>query len=105
MSLPGGWKAATILQNATSSAEVNLGRDYDYLDIQIPTLVSGTVKIQVSETTGGTFYDLGDSQTTASGTHNYADVFWLGGYQFIKVVSSVTQTGSNRLIRVRGMAF
>ena len=105
MSIYGEWKAATIAAGAKSSAEVDLGRDYDFLEIQIPTLITGTVKIQVAEKTGGTFYDLGDGVTTASGTHNYADVFALGGYQFIKVVSSATQTSTDRLIRVRGMRY
>lgn len=104
MSLPGNWKAATIAQSATSSSEVNLGRDYDFLDIQIPTMDTCTIKITVAEKTGGTFFDLGDGVTTASGTHNYADVFKLGGYQFIKVVASASQTSAQRLIRVRGMA-
>ena len=105
MSIYGDWMAATIDTDDTSSDEVDLGRDYDFLEIQIPTLISGTLKIQVAEKTSGTFYDLGDGITTAAGTHNYADVFKLGGYQFIKVVSSVTQTTSERLIRVRGMRF
>ena len=102
MSIYGEWKAATVASGQTSSAEVDLGRDYNYLEIQIPTLTSCTLKIQVAEKTGGTFYDLGDGVTTNAGTHNYADVFKLGGYQFIKVVSSVAQ-GAERLIRVRGM--
>lgn len=102
MSLYGDWKAATI--TTTSSAEVDLGRDYDYLEIQFPALATCTIKIQVAEKTGGTFYDLGDGITTASGTGTYADVFKLGGYQFIKVVASATQTTA-RLIRVRGMRY
>jgi len=101
----GSWKPATIETDDTSSAEVDLGNDYDYLEIIIPTLISGTIKIQVAEQSGGTFYDLGDGVTTATGTHNYADVFKLGGYRYIKVVSSVTQTTSDRLIRVRGMRY
>jgi len=105
MSLYGEWKAATIPLDGTSSAEVNLGRDYDYLEIQIPTLVSCTIKLQVAEKTGGTFRDFGDGVTTDPGTHDYHDVFYLGGWQFIKVVSSVAQTGSDKLIRVRGMRF
>jgi len=105
MSLYGDWKAATIPLNGTSSAEVDLGRDYDYLEIQIPTLISCTIKLQVAEKSEGTFRDLGDSITTDAGTHNYHDVFYLGGWQFIKVVSSVTQTASDKLIRVRGMRY
>ena len=102
MSIYGEWKAATIASGGTSSAEVDLGRDYNYLEIQIPSLTSCTLKIQVAEKTGGPFYDLGDGVTTSPGTHNYADVFRLGGYQFIKVVTSEAQ-GAQRLIRVRGM--
>ena len=110
MSLYGEWKAATILEDTVTSAEVDLGREYDYLLIQIPTLVSCTIKIQVAEKTGGyptagDFYDLGDDVTTTTGEHNYADIFPLYGYQFIKVVASIGQTGSNKLIRVRGMRF
>jgi len=105
MSIYGAWLAATIAIDGTSSAEVDLGRDYDYLEIQIPTLISGTVKLQVAEKSGGTFRDLGDGVTTATGTHNYHDVFKLGGYQFIKVVSSAQQTTTERLIRVRGMRY
>ena len=102
MSIYGDWKAATI--NNTDSSEIDLGRDYDFLEIQIPTLVSCTIKIQTAEKTGGSFLDLGDGITTATGTHNYHDVFKLGGYQFIKVIASAGQSG-DKLIRVRGMRY
>ena len=100
MSIYGDWLAAT-LTGSTTSAEVNLGMSYDFLEIQIPTLdAAATIKIQVAESAGGTFLDLGDGITTAGGTHNYHDVFKLGGWQFIKVVASASQTSV--LIRVRG---
>lgn len=105
MSIYGKWQVATIASGAASSSEVDLGRDYDFLEIQIPTLdASTTIKLQVAELTGGTFYDLGDGITTAAGTHNYADVLNLGGYQFIKVVADNNQD-AERLIRVRGMRY
>lgn len=104
MSLYGEWKAATIANNATSSDEVDLGRDYDFLEVQIPTITTGTLKLQTAEKTSGTFKDLGYSITTTSGTHNYHDVWELGGWQFIKVVASAQQ-GAQRLIRVRGMRY
>ena len=103
MSLPGSWLAATIANGGTSSAEVDLGRSYDFLDIQIPTVTSCTLKVQVAEKTGGTFQDLGSDITTDTTTGAYNDVWRLGGYQYIKIVSSVAQ-GAERLIRVRGMA-
>ena len=105
MSIYGEWKAATIDEGGTSSDEVNLGRNFDYLLAQIPTLVSCTVKLQVAEEAGGTFYDLGDGVTTTAGEHGYADIFPLFGFQFIKVVASEAQTGSDKLIRVCGMRF
>jgi len=102
MSVYGEWKAATITD--TSSGEINLGRSYDFLEITIPTLVSCTIKIQTAEKTGDTPLDLGDGVTTAAGTHNYHDVFKLGGWQYITVVASAGQGGA-KLIRVRGMRY
>lgn len=104
MSLYGEWKAATIANGGTSSAAVDLGRSYDFLEIQIPTITSATLKLQVSETVGGTYDDLGENVTTNTTTGSYFDVWKLGGWQFIKVVSSAAQ-GAERLIRVRGMRF
>jgi len=105
MSVYGEWKAATItVALGTTSAEVDLGRDYDFLEVQIPTIQTATLKLKTAEKTGGTFKDLGSGVTTADGTHNYHDVWGLGGWQFIKVVASNTQT-TERLIRVRGMRY
>lgn len=105
MSLYGSWLPATItVALGTTSAEVDLGRDFDFLEVQIPTVESCTLKLQVAEKTGGTFQDLGPSVTTDTTTGAYNDVWKLGGYQFIKVVSSATQT-AERLIRVRGMRY
>ena len=102
MSLYGEWLTATIANGGTASGEVNLGRDFEYLQIILPTLTGGTVKIQVSDVTGGTFQDLGSSITTAITTGDYSTVFKLGGWKFIKVVSSAAQ-GAARSIKVRGM--
>ena len=105
MSIYGEWKAATILINQATSSVVDLGRDYDFLEIQIPPLDDPTtIKLQVAEKTASTYRDLGDGVTTSAGTHNYHDVFNLGGWQFIKVVADNSQS-TERLIRVRGMRY
>ena len=52
MSLYGSWKAATIAISGTSSAEVDLGRDYEWLQIIIPTIPSANISFQVSAKTG-----------------------------------------------------
>ena len=102
MPLRTGWKAATIASSGTSSDEVNLGLDCDFIMIILPTLDSCTIKIQVAESESGTFQDLGSNVTTDTTTGAYSTTFVLGGYQYIKVVSSATQT-VERLIRVNGI--
>lgn len=105
MSLYGSWVTGTIAINGTSTGEIDLGRDYDYIEVRIPTLVSGTLKVQSSNVTGGTFQDLGSSVTTSATTGAYNDVWKIGGWQFIKIVSSATQTVTARVFNVRGMRY
>ena len=105
MSLPGAWVTGTIAINGTSTDEIDLGRDYDLIEVRIPTLVSGTLKVQTSNVTGGTFQDLGLGVTTPATTGAYNDVWKLGGYQFIMIVSSATQTTTARVFYVRGMRY
>ena len=105
MSLYGAWVSGTIAINGTSTGEINLGRDYDFIEVRIPTLVSGTLKLQTSNATGGTFQDLGASVTIGATTGAYNDTWNLGGWQFIKIVSSATQTTTARVFYVRGMRF
>jgi hypothetical protein len=100
----GGWKTATIASGDTASGEVDLGRSFDFLDIILPTLDSGTVKLQVSDVAGGTYQDLGSGVATATTTGGYSTTFNLGGWQHIKVVSSASQ-GAARSIKVRGWSF
>lgn len=99
------WVTGTIAINGTSTDEINLGRDYDFIEIRIPTLVSGTLKVQTSNESGGTFQDLGLSVTTSATTGAYNDVWQIGGWQFIKIVSSATQTSTARTFYVRGMRY
>jgi len=103
MSIYGTWKTATITvaTNATHSAEVDLGNDWDFLDIIIPSLTSCTLKLQAAQTTGGTFQDLGSGVTTPTTIGSYSDVWTLGGYRYVKVVSSASQ-GANETFQLRG---
>jgi hypothetical protein len=104
MSIYGEWKNAviTIATSTTVSAAVDLGRDYDYLQINIPTIDSANVGFQVCETTGGTYKTLGSGNAiVAAGTGGFTTTVNLGGYQFIKVTTSAAQT-ANRTFVVRG---
>jgi hypothetical protein len=105
MSVYGGWKTATIALNGTTSGEVDLGApSWDYLQVIIPTIDSGTIKVQVSDVAGGTYQDLGDDVTTNTTTGGYSTVFRLGGWQHVKIVTSSTQTAA-REFKIRGMRF
>lgn len=101
MSFYGAWQTATIANGGTTSNAVALGRDYEYINVILPTLTAGTLKMQVCDTYGGTYQDLGSSAITASTTGAYSDTWTLGGWSFIKIVSSADQSG-DKAIKVRG---
>lgn len=104
MSVYGTWTATTIGAGASSSAAVDVGRDYDYLSVEIPEMDSCKLYLKVAEVLGGTYYDLGKETTTDEETFNRADVWRLGGWRYIKVVATASQV-EERLIRVRGMRY
>jgi hypothetical protein len=101
----GNWKIGLIdiSEDDDLTAEINLGKEYDYLDIILPTLDSCTVSLQVSEKSNGTFQALGNSVTTRTTTGGYSTVFNLGGWKYIKIKTSASQT-ADREIKVRGIA-
>lgn len=104
MSIFGNWIAATIAAGASSSAEIDLLSDYDYLCLQIPSMNKCKLYIQVAETSGGTFYDLGEGTTTDEEIFNRAAIWLLGGWRYIKIRATTGQQVA-RLIRVRGMRY
>ena len=107
MSIYGAWVDAIITPNggttATVSAAADLGRDYHYMQIYIPTIVTGDVSFQVAETAASTYKTLGTGGAIIEcGTGNLTTVVELGGFQFIKVVTAGTQTATTVTFRVRG---
>ena len=105
MSIYGSWKNALISSGQTASAEVDIGRDYDFLEIVIPAITQAQIYLQVAEKTGGTFQELGDGSARSESTGgSFTTVFKLLGFQYIKVVSTVSQ-GADRTFRVRGGRF
>ncbi len=103
LSSHGEWKNAVIAINGTTSGEVDLGRHYHLLEIQIPTIDSANITLTTSDQTGGTFQTLGGSSNIcAAGTGAFNDTFILGGWQFVKVATSATQTAA-RTFRMRGI--
>ena len=104
MSVYGKWQTATISANQTESAVVDLGREYDYVSLQIPGMTACKLHLKVAEKTGDTFYDLGKDTTTNEESFNRADVWRLGGWRFVKLVSSVAQPAAVS-IKICGMRY
>ena len=100
----GQWLDALIDINvdADLTAEVDLGRPYETMLVHIPALTSCNLTCYVAEKTGGTFYALGKDITVAAGTGNFADVWEIGGHQFVKIGTSVAQT-ANRSFKICGV--
>lgn len=103
MSERGSWKAATISAGVSETSAIDIGRAYESLDIQIPDMEACKLYLKTCETLGGTYYDLGKDATTEIDTFNRADVWKLGGWRYIKVASSNSQS-ADREIRVRGIS-
>lgn len=98
----GRWFDATISSGERKTSAIDIGRDYDFLELMIPGMDSCKLYLQVSEREEGTYYDLGNDATTNEENFNRAAIWTLGGFRFIKVVSSVVQNQSVT-IRIRGM--
>jgi len=98
------WKSCTITTTTsdTTSAEVDLEKPYEELEVYIPTLTSSTLALHVSETAGGTYSAAGNSVTIPASTGGYFDIWHLGGNQHIKIVCGSAQA-ANRTFRVRGV--
>ena len=102
--ITGQWLDAkiTIATDDVLTPEVDLGRPYETMLVHIPALTSCNLICYVAEKTGGTFYALGKDITVAAGTGSFADVWEIGGHQFVKIGTSVAQT-ANRSFKICGV--
>ena len=109
--ISGTWTTATVAKSGTTSSEVDLGREYENLQVYIPTIDTAQVNIQVSEKSGGTFADLyatdltdgsNSKLITASGTGGFHWTVPIGGFQYIKIKCSAAQSTAARTFRVCG---
>jgi len=97
------WQTATITTttSTTVSDAVNLQNNCEFMQVILPALTSCSVSVHVCDTSGGTYVALGNGVATGTTTGSYSTTFKLGGYQYIKIVTSAAQ-GVNRSIKVRG---
>lgn len=100
----GNWILTNIAAAGTTTAAIDLGWEYPFIQLILPTLTSASIKVQVSEAIGGTYQDArGGTVKTVLGTGAYTDILSIGGFRYIKLVSSVAQTAQVTL-KVRGMS-
>lgn len=102
--LLGAWFPAVITYTTdnTTTPVVDLGMDYQYLNVYVPTITTGTVQIQVSESYGGTYAV--DGQTAVGFSSTSGGIYGtltIGGYRYIKLVTGAAQE-ANRTFKVRG---
>lgn len=100
----GNWKIATIADEGTVSSAVDLGGHYPYMLIQIPTIDSANISVQVAEEQGGTYDDLGlSTNVIAAATGSFHTTIKIGGWRYIKIKSSATQSTGAVSFRVCGV--
>lgn len=99
MSVYGVWQDA--LMATTESVAVDLGRDYEWVQIYIPSITTANISFKVAEKIADTYYTLGSgSQVITAGLGGFTTVATIGGFQFLKIVSSASQ--SSVTFRIRG---
>ncbi len=97
----GVWQTATIANAGTLSGVVDLGRDWEYAQMVFGTMTAANISLLVSPT-NTTFYNLSSSGVCFNClTGNFATEVLVGGYQWVKVNSTVAQ-GAARTITLRG---
>ena len=100
-----------ISDSTTISDECDLGAPYEYMLLEVPTITSGTLSVQVLRASGGTARNLhltvnadGTDAQIISDTITGA-LIWrvpIGGAQFIKVTAGAAQS-ADRTFYVRGV--
>ncbi|KKN00330.1 hypothetical protein LCGC14_1138850 [marine sediment metagenome] len=103
MSVFGKWIQTSA--TGTTTAAIDLGRSYDFLNIFIPDVThTANFSLKVADASGGSYYNLGDSSSlkTFAVTGNYFTTFDLGGYQFIKVILSSNEASGTKTFETRG---
>lgn len=90
-----------ISDSTTISDECNLGGCFEYMLLEVPTIVSGTLSVQALRATAGTARNLHltvnadgtDAQVISdSGTGAFMWCVPIGGAQYIKVTAGAAQT-------------
>ena len=108
----GTWKSfeIDISTSTTISDECDLGAPYEYMLLEVPTLTSGILSVQVLRASAGTARNLYNTDADGSNAQLLADsgtgaFMWIvpiHGAQFIKVTAGAAQA-ADRTFWVRGV--
>lgn len=101
----GRWKLAVIAKDDTVSGAVDLGGNFAYLQVEVPTIDSAQLELQVNDIEGGTYQDLGQDALTTAGTGAFSDTWNLAGWQFVKIKASAAQTTGAVNFKIRGITY
>jgi len=108
------WKLALldVDVDADATAEVDLGENYEFMTVLVPTLgQASTLEAQVAMSSGGDFFPMwrwdADTATDIVGTSSSitttrALTFYIGGAQFVKVGVAGTDMAADEDFYVRG---
>lgn len=100
--LVGEWKTCTVDNASTTSDALDLGDDFQYVQIYVPTITEGTVKLLVSESLDGTYAADNVTEGVVTSTGGLYTNLEHGGFRYIKIICGATQIGGDVDFRVRG---
>ena len=101
------WFTVTIAQGQTTSAETDLGAEYEGLMVGIPEMTGVSAAVQVAGSAGGVYFllDKADSSGPLALPRGRAThVTCARGTRYIKLVSSATEA-ADRTCYVKGLRF
>ena len=103
----GPWNT-NIIQNYVltnlASPIIDLGRQYDYIMVQIPVINTGPIKLEATYSLDANeFRQIGTANATEATAGNYHACWAINGHQFIKIMQYHVQN-ANITWHVRGMS-
>jgi len=104
MSLYHREQTATISKSGTSTGEIDLQAECDFVRLELTTMDSCTIKLQGASSTGGTFRDVGvTTALTPTTTGDCFTLLYCAGLRYIKVVASAAQTTAAVTVKAVGI--
>ncbi len=97
------WASVNVANAGTLSSAIDLGRIYDFIQLDVPPINTSTITIDVSKTAGGTYNALATTANVDVTTGSKQIVMNIHGYQFLKL-NCVNAQGANRTFWYRAYA-